>query len=170
MPAAPKAPAPKAPTAKPPGTAGAKPTPGKAASDVGAMRKQGADDAAVREHLTAAGYPPAAVERAVKAKPAPSAEPVSEPAPPAAEETASGGGLSLPSVPTFSAPNLGSGSLASFALGAVGCAVLINFMHGGPMQVKAWASAKFLNKITAAALPTVPGAPGDAEKRQKASM
>jgi hypothetical protein len=49
------------------------------------------------------------------------------------------------------------GGVAGFLLGLVATAALINFMHGGPTQVKQWLGAKFLNVTTGT--PAPPGAP-----------
>lgn len=121
--------------------------------------------------LTGLGFSPKeAREAAGKVTPDPAPKPkpaAAKKRPAAASSTAasstpassSGGGLS---VPTFHAPAVG-GSASGFALGIVGTAVLINYMHGGMAQVKAWAGAKFLNRTAAAAAapagPAKPAAP-----------
>lgn len=89
-------------------------------------------------------------------------QPVTEPSPtsPPAPEPDSPPAPASP--PVFSSP--GDGNLSGFALGLIATAVLINFMRGGPTQVKAWVGAKFANKAgtgSSAPLPrTPPGLPG----------
>jgi len=147
------------------------------------LRGQGHDDAVIRDKLTAEGYPAATAQNAAPGRAKTRKTPDPQPAPVEDAEPSTGTGPrpdlattetsssstaegSGPSLPTFSAPSVSiPGNVSGFVLGLLGAAVLINFMRGGPQQVKAWASAKFLNQVIAAADPAT-GGPGDDEKRQ----
>jgi hypothetical protein len=74
--------------------------------------------------------------------------------PPAGDDTtttntdasSSSGGRSLPSLPDLSG---GGGALqtgSGIVLGIVGYAVLLNWIRGGPSQVKGWILAKLINR------------------------
>lgn len=71
-------------------------------------------------------------ERA-KASEAPAAAPSPPPSP-------------APRVPSTSSTSSTGGNGAGVLLGMLGYAVLVNFLHGGPAQVRGWMAAKFLNK------------------------
>jgi hypothetical protein len=131
---------------------------------VAKLRGQGMDDAQIRGALKTMGYSPASADNVApgqaRTKRDPSDLPVNSsadprPAPatpaPAATQPRSAPPRSMPS------PDIGSGGVAGFALGLVATAVLINFMRGGPDQVKRWAKAKFLNVTTGAPGDTFPG-------------
>jgi hypothetical protein len=109
------------------------------------LRGRGMTDAQIRAELKGAGYDAATSKAAAPAKaspaPAPS-EPAAEPPTAAAEPEPA-----VRSTPTGrSAPVSVGGDTAGFALGLVATAILINFMRGGPDQVRAWGRAKFLNQ------------------------
>lgn len=109
--------------------------------------------------LTGMGYPKhearAAAHKATPEQDVP--EPVSEPSP-APQPTAPSGGPSDSGLhlPAFSP----GGDAAGFVLGILGMAVIVNYLHGGPDQVRAWLRAKFLNNVSAAGANTSPAGVG----------
>jgi hypothetical protein len=146
------------------------------------LRGQGHTPDAIRAHLREQGYPEATIRNAVpgvearprktKAAPAavePASTPVDTPAPAAPAEpvepaegqpSAQGRRVSTPARSPMRMPSMsGGGDYAGAVLGIFGMALVVNYMRGGPDQVKAWMRAKFLNDAQPANAPTK-GNPG----------
>lgn len=79
---------------------------------------------------------------------------------PADDQGTDGGGARMPNWLT-GAPSITDGS--GLLLGMFGYALAVNFLRGGTPQMKAWVTAKFLNKTVTPpppATPVIPGGPG----------
>lgn len=188
MPAAPKAPAGRPPKA-PAGGGSTRPRdPGR---QVTKRRGEGASSDTIRAELAQAGYSDASIANAVpgQSKPKPKAKASSPSSPAAADSSPTSSPDSSPSSPapadssptsssssedaadlaaralTLPSPSL-PGSTGGFILGLLGTVLVVNYLRGGTPQVRAWFSAKFLNRpmVTAtpgssgkSGLPVVPG-------------